>query len=225
MGRTVAETARPSSGQAKESARTRLDPRLRTRSHGGVMGKFFEQLTPAHREFIARQKIYFIATAPDSGRVNVSPKGYDSFRVLSPTRAGYLDLTGSGAETAAHLAQNGRATLMFCAFEGDPLILRLYGRGRSVQPHEDDWKQLRPLFGPHLAGERQLVIVDIESVQTSCGFGVPFFESVGPRPTLVDWAEKKGPEGLAAYRAEKNANSIDGLPTALAAAPHAQDTR
>jgi hypothetical protein len=178
------------------------------------MGKFFEQLTPSHREFIARQKIYFVATAPDSGRINLSPKGYDSFRVLSPSRVGYLDLTGSGNETAAHLAQNGRATLMFCAFEGDPLILRLYGRGRSVYPHEEEWKQLRPLFGPAIAGERQLVIIDVESVQTSCGFGVPFFEHVDSRPTLIDWAEKKGPEGLALYQHEKNAVSIDGLPTA-----------
>jgi hypothetical protein len=189
------------------------------------MGKFFDQLTPAHRDFIARQKIYFIATAPDSGRVNVSPKGYDSFRVLTPSRAGYLDLTGSGSETSAHLAQNGRATLMFCAVEGDPLILRLYGRGRSVQPHHDEWKQLRPLFGPPLAGERQLIIIDIESVQTSCGFGVPFFEYTGSRDTLLDWSDRKGPEGLATYRAEKNLNSIDGLPTTLAAAPHTQPAR
>ncbi|MGC4071034.1 MAG: pyridoxamine 5'-phosphate oxidase family protein [Nibricoccus sp.] len=181
-------------------------------SSPSVMGKFFEQLTPAHREFIARQKIYFVATAPDSGRVNVSPKGYDSFRVLSPSRAGYLDLTGSGSETSAHLTQNGRATLMFCAFEGDPLILRLYGRGQSIQPHHDEWKQLRPLFGPPLAGERQLVIIDIESVQTSCGFGVPFFESAGPRTTLVDWAERKGPEGLAAYRVEKTPSASTACP-------------
>jgi hypothetical protein len=178
------------------------------------MGKFFEQLTPSHREFIARQKIYFVATAPDSGRINLSPKGYDSFRVLSPTRVGYLDLTGSGNETAAHLAQNGRATLMFCAFERDPLILRLYGRGRSVYPEDEEWKQLRPLFGPTLAGERQLVVIDVESVQTSCGFGVPFFEHRDSRPTLIEWAERKGPAGVAAYQREKNAVSIDGLPTA-----------
>jgi hypothetical protein len=179
------------------------------------MGKFFQQLTPAHREFIAQQKVYFIATAADQGRVNVSPKGYDSFRVLSPSRVGYLDLTGSGAETAAHLAQNGRATVMFCAFEGDPLILRLYGRGSSVQPHDDAWTQLRPLFGPPLAGERQLVIIEVDSVQTSCGFGIPLFEHAGDRDTLIDWAEKKGPAGVAAYQAEKNAVSIDGLPTHL----------
>jgi hypothetical protein len=176
------------------------------------MGKFFEHLTDAHREFIARQKIFFVATAHATGRVNVSPKGYDAFRVLTPSRAGFLDLTGSGAETSAHLAADGRITLMFCSFENDPLILRFYGRGRSILPGDADWKQLRPLFGPALAGERQLVIVDIESVQTSCGFGVPFFEYTGPRDTLINWAEKKGPDGLVAYRAEKNARSIDGLP-------------
>ncbi len=176
------------------------------------MGKFFEHLTAAHRDFIARQKIFFVATAHATGRVNVSPKGYDSFRVLSPSRAGYLDLTGSGAETAAHLAADGRITLLFCAFDGDPLILRLYGRGRSVLPGDDDWTQLRPLFGAPLAGERALVIVEIESVQTSCGFGVPFFEYSGPRDTLINWADKKGPDALVAYRAEKNARSIDGLP-------------
>jgi hypothetical protein len=179
------------------------------------MGKFFQQLTPAHREFIAQQKLYFIATAADQGRVNVSPKGYDSFRVLSPSRVGYLDLTGSGAETAAHLAQNGRATVMFCAFEGAPLILRIYGRGSSVQPYNETWTQLRPLFGPPLAGERQLVIIEVDSVQTSCGFGIPLFEHAGDRDTLIDWAEKKGPAGVAAYQAEKNAVSIDGLPTHL----------
>jgi hypothetical protein len=180
------------------------------------MGKFFERLTPAHCEFIAKQKVYFIATAPTHGRINLSPKGYDSFRVLSPSRVGYLDLTGSGAETAAHLAENGRATLMFCAFEGDPLILRIYGRGKSVQPHDAEWSQLRPLFGPPLAGERQLVIVEVDSVQTSCGFGVPMYTHEGPRDILINWAEKKGPAGVAAYQAEKNTFSIDGLPTHLA---------
>jgi hypothetical protein len=182
------------------------------------MGKFFEQLSSSHIDFIARQKIFFIATAPESGRVNVSPKGYDSFRILSSSRVGYLDLTGSGSETAAHLAQNGRATLMFCGFESAPLILRIYGRGRSVQPHNADWSQLRPLFGAPIPGERQLVLVEIESLQTSCGFGVPFFEHTGPRNTLIDWAEKKGADGLAHYRAEKNATSIDGLPTTLISA-------
>lgn len=180
------------------------------------MAKFFTHLTPAHREFVERQKIFFVATAPAHGRVNLSPKGMDTFRILTPTRVGYLDATGSGNETAAHLRENGRVTMMFCAFDGSPLIFRVYARGRSVQPVDAEWTQLRPLFGPPLIGERQLIVGDVESVQTSCGFAVPFFEYVGERRELLDWAESKGPEGLLAYRAEKNSRSIDGLPTGLA---------
>jgi hypothetical protein len=139
----------------------------------------------------------------------------DTFRVLSSKRVGYLDVTGSGNETAAHLLENGRLTLMLCSFDAAPLIFRIYARGRSVQPGDADWTQLRPLFGPTLPGERQLVIAEIESIQTSCGFGVPFFDYTGERSTLLDYAEKKGPAGMAAYRAEKNTRSIDGLPTGL----------
>ncbi|MES2694978.1 MAG: pyridoxamine 5'-phosphate oxidase family protein [Verrucomicrobiota bacterium] len=179
------------------------------------MAKFFTELSAAHREFIAAQKMYFTASAPHSGRVNLSPKGLDTFRVLSSSRVGYLDATGSGSETSAHLAENGRLTLMFCAFEGAPLILRLYCRGRAVRPRDAEWTQLRPLFGPPLPGERQLIIGEVESVQTSCGFAVPLYEFQADRPTLIDWAERKGPEGVAAYRAEKNRRSIDGLPTGL----------
>lgn len=179
------------------------------------MGKFFTALTPAHVEFIGAQKMYFTASAPREGRVNLSPKGLDTFRILSPSRVGYLDITGSGNETAAHLADNGRLTLMFCAFEGAPLILRTYCRGRAIHPRDAEWSQLRPLFGPPLAGERQIIIGEIESVQTSCGFGVPLYDYQTDRRTLVDWAEKKGPEGVAAYQVEKNQRSIDGLPTGL----------
>lgn len=179
------------------------------------MAKFFPELTPAHREFIAAQKIYFVASAPRSGRVNLSPKGMDTFRILSNTRVGYLDVTGSGNETAAHLADNGRITLMMCSFTDAPLIFRIYGRGRVVQPRTTEWTQLRPLFGPPLPGERQLIVTEIESIQTSCGFGVPFFDYNRERPTLLDYAVKKGPAGMAAYRAEHNVRSIDGLPTGL----------
>ena len=179
------------------------------------MAKFTATLTPAHLAFIAEQKIYFVATAPAHGRVNLSPKGMDTFRVLSTTRVGYLDVTGSGNETAAHLLANGRVTLMLCSFTASPLIFRIYGRGRVVQPADADWPQLRPLFGPPLPGERQLILAEIESIQTSCGFGVPFFAYSGERPTLLDHAAKKGPAGMAAYRAEKNRHSIDGLPTGL----------
>jgi hypothetical protein len=147
--------------------------------------------------------------------VNVSPKGLDSLRVLGPNQVVWLNGTGSGNETAAHLLENGRLTLMLCSFDAAPLIFRIYARGRSVQPGDADWTQLRPLFGPTLPGERQLVIAEIESIQTSCGFGVPFFDYTGERSTLLDYAEKKGPAGMAAYRAEKNTRSIDGLPTGL----------
>ena len=181
------------------------------------MAKFFPELSPSLCDFVGRQKIFFVASAPAHGRVNLSPKGMDTFRILSASRVGYLDATGSGNETAAHLVENGRVTFMFCAFEGAPLILRLYGRGRAVHPRDAEWAQLRPLFGPPLPGERQLVVAGIESVQTSCGFAVPLFEPRGDRTALREWAEKKGPDGVAAYWAEKNTRSIDGLPTGLLA--------
>lgn len=179
------------------------------------MAKFFPELSPAHQRFIAEQKIFFVASAPTSGRVNLSPKGLDTFRILSSRRIAYLDATGSGNETAAHLADNGRLTVMFCAFAGDPLILRLYGHGRALHPRDPDWQQLRPLFGPPLPGERQLILLDIESVQTSCGFAVPLMTYERDRTILTDWAGKKSPEALAAYWTEKNQRSIDGLPTGL----------
>ena len=179
------------------------------------MAKFFPELTAAHLEFIAAQKIFFVASAPTSGRVNLSPKGMDTFRVLNSRRVGYLDGTGSGNETAAHLADNGRMTVMMCALTGAPLIFRMYGRGYAVNPRHDEWPQLRPLFGAPLPGERQLIVLDIESVQTSCGFAVPRFEYKEDRDNLNKWAEKKGPDGIAEYWAEKNQRSIDGLPTGL----------
>ena len=179
------------------------------------MAKFVSALTAAHRDFIAAQKIYFVASAPHTGRVNLSPKGMDTFRVFSTTRVGYLDVTGSGNETAAHLLENGRLTLMMCSFDSAPLIFRIYGRGRSLQPADTEWPQLRPLFGPPLPGERQLILVEIESIQTSCGFGVPFFDYTGERETLLAYAEKKGPDGMATYRTQHNRQSIDGLPTGL----------
>lgn len=180
-----------------------------------TMGKFFAALTPAHREFIAAQHVFFVATAPGSGRVNLSPKGLDTFRVLTAGRVGYLDLTGSGNETAAHVRENGRVTFMFCALAGDPLILRIYGRGRIVRPRHAEWAELRPLFGAPQSGERQLLIADIESVQTSCGFGVPCYDYAGDRTRMAEWAQRKGEAGVAAYWAEKNTRSIDGLPSGI----------
>jgi len=177
------------------------------------MAKFLPALDERLTAFIQRQRLFFTGTAPHDGRVNVSPKGLDTFRILSPTRVGYLDVTGSGNETAAHLFENGRITFMFCAFDGPPLILRLYGRGRSVQPQHAEWAGLRPHFGTTVPGERQLIIAEIESVQTSCGYGVPLFDFKEERTQLRDWADHKGPDGVAQYQQEKNAVSIDGAPT------------
>ena len=179
------------------------------------MGKLHQALGEAHQAFIRRQNVFFTATAASTGRVNVSPKGLDSLRLLSPTRVAYLDLTGSGNETAAHLLQNRRITVMFCSFEKEPLILRIYGEATSLYPQHNEWHHLRPLFGGPRPGERQIVDIQITSVQTSCGFGVPLMEQVGTRDTLERWAERKGPEGVARYQAEHNLQSIDGFATGL----------
>ena len=178
------------------------------------MARFYPELNESHLAFIAHQPVFFTATAPASGRINLSPKGMDSFRVLDEKTAGYLDLTGSGNETAAHLRENGRFTLMFCSFEGDPLILRLYGKGDVIRRQDADWSKWRPAF-PDLPGERQIILMRIESVQTSCGYAVPLMDYRGERNTLARWAEKKGTIGLLDYWREKNSVSIDGLPTGL----------
>ncbi len=181
------------------------------------MGKTYDAIPDDLAAFAVAQPIFFVATAPLSGEghVNVSPKGLDTFRVLSPTRVAYLDLTGSGNETSAHLLENGRITIMFCAFVDPPRILRLQGRGRVVLPHDPEAPPLLELFGPRV-GTRQIVVVDVTRVSTSCGYGVPRMELVGPRDKLDRWAEAKGEEGLAEYRRRKNLESIDGLPTHLA---------
>ncbi len=178
------------------------------------MARFYPALEDKHRDFIAAQKIFFTASGTATGRLNLSPKGMDSLRVLSPSRVAYLDLTGSGNETAAHLKHDGRLTLMWCSFDADPLILRLYGRGRAVRRQDADWAELRTHF-PALPGERQLIVLDVDAVQTSCGYAVPTYTYVGERETLARWAEKKGPVGLLDYWREKNQVSIDGLPTGL----------
>ena len=180
------------------------------------MGKQFAALLPEHRQFIEKQKVFFVGTAALSaeGHVNLSPKGHDVFRVLSDNRVAYLDLTGSGNETSAHLLENGRITLMFCAFEGPPNILRLYGTGSVALPGSDAWETLLPLF-PSLPGARQMIVVDVHLVQSSCGYAVPFMSYERERDTLQRWAEKKGEEGLEEYRRNKNEKSIDGLPTPL----------
>ncbi len=180
------------------------------------MGARTHHLTDPLAAFIAQQKVFFVASAPLSpdGHVNLSPKGLDSFRVLSPTRVAYLDLTGSGNETSAHLLENGRVTLMFCAFEEPPLILRIYGCGRTVLPSDSDWAELSSHFKV-LPGMRQIIDITIREVQTSCGHGVPLMAFQGPRERIPAWAAKLGEEGMEAYRQAKNRLSLDGLPTAL----------
>lgn len=180
------------------------------------MAQFHDQLNDKLTAFIRRQPIYFVATAAAEGRINLSPKGNDTLRVLNEKTVAYLDLTGSGAETSAHILADGRLTMMLCSFDGDPLILRLYGRGDIVRPGEAKWADLVANF-TELPGQRQIVVLHIESVQTSCGFAVPKMAIVEERKVLQDWAEKKGPEGLAEYRAKKNSKSIDGLPTGFPA--------
>jgi len=177
-----------------------------------------ETITPELKEFIGSQPLFFVATAPraDDGHVNVSPKGLDTFRVLSCMRVAYLDLTGSGNETAAHLLENGRITLMFCAFSGKPNILRLYGRGRCVLPDSQEWPELSGHF-TLLAGARQIIVCEVDRVQTSCGLAVPQMQLESHRDGLLKWAAAKGEEGMKQYRQIKNLQSIDGIPTPLAA--------
>lgn len=185
------------------------------------MAKFGDAILEQHKTFIEHQHLFFVATAPlnKEGHVNLSPKGLDSFCVLSPNRVAYLDITGSGNETSAHILENGRITFMFCAFDGPPNILRLYGKGRTVLPGDNEWNELSSHFAMQLSA-RQIIVADIFKVQTSCGFSVPLYEYTGERDHAQKWAEKKGEEGLKEYRKEKNLVSLDGLPTALAGQLH-----
>jgi hypothetical protein len=177
------------------------------------MGKVYDSISEDLARWLGAQPVFFVATAtpdPDT-RVNVSPRGLDTFRVLGPDRVAWLDLTGSGVETIAHLGVDGRITLMFCAFDDPPLVVRLHGRGRVVEPGGDDFEGLRPRF-PDLPDGRAIVDVAVERIASSCGYGVPRMELLGPRERLLDSARRKGPEKLAAYRARRNTHSIDGLP-------------
>ena len=181
------------------------------------MAKTFDSISDNLHAFIEVQHMFFVASAPltADGHVNLSPKGMDSLRVLSANQVAYLDLTGSGNETSAHLLENGRITLMFCAFEGAPQILRLYGTGRTALPGSAEWERLSPKFTLY-PGARQIIVVDVHRVHTSCGYAVPLFDFVGQRDTLVRWAEAKGDDELETYKQEKNTASIDCLPTPLA---------
>ena len=178
------------------------------------MAEFFDQLSEDHTSFISEQPLFFVATAASEGRINLSPKGMDCFRVLGPRKCGYLDMTGSGNETAAHIKADGRLTFMFNSFGQKPLILRLYGRGSVARIGTEAFKAHTDQF-PDLPGARQLIFMDIDSVQTSCGFVVPQMTLVEERHVLAQWAQAKGPEGIAAYQRERNAKSIDGLDTGL----------
>lgn len=178
------------------------------------MGKFYEEITQTLRQFIEKQQMFFVASAAPTGHVNVSPKGMDTLRCLDERTVAYLDLTGSGAETAAHLLADGRMTIMFCSFVGKPMILRLYGRGERVSLGSERGKELHALF-PTIPGERHIIVLNVEKVQTSCGFAVPLYDFQGHRDTLVEWAENKGEDGLAQYRRTKNKVSIDGFPTGM----------
>ena len=180
------------------------------------MGKLNDSITPAHEAFIEQQHIFFVATAPLSanGRVNLSPKGLDCFRVLSEKKVAYMDLISSGNETSAHTLENGRITIMFCSFEGSPNILRLYGKGFAVLPGTEEWNIYAASFKIY-PSTRQIIVANIDMVQTSCGFGVPMFNYEGERDIHFEWAAKKGEEGLHEYILEKNLVSLDGLPTDL----------
>ena len=178
------------------------------------MGSQFAGLTPRHRAFIEEQQMFFVATAARDGRVNVSPKGLDSLRIVSDTQVVWLNGTGSGNETAAHLLDTPRMTVMLCSFTREPLILRMYGTARAVHEDDADWAGLYGLFPP-MKGARNIFVLDIDLVQTSCGYGVPLMEFSGQRELMDSWATKKGPEGLRSYQQEKNRVSIDGFPTGL----------
>lgn len=175
------------------------------------MGTSYDEITDAMRTFIERQHLFFVATAPaEGGRVNLSPKGYDSFRVLGPSRVAYLDYTGSGAETIAHVRQNGRITFMFCAFEGKPNIVRLYGTADVILADDPRFATLRGHF-PTEQTVRSVISVEVQSTSSSCGFSVPFMDYVGERNRLSEWTASRSDDELAAYWAAKNASSIDGI--------------
>jgi predicted pyridoxine 5'-phosphate oxidase superfamily flavin-nucleotide-binding protein len=176
------------------------------------MARALDAISDELAGFIARQHVFFVATAPsDGGHVNLSPKGLDTFAVLDPTTVAYLDLTGSGVETIAHLRENGRITIMFCAFDAKPNILRLYGQGHVLAIGEPEADALLPRFDTY-PGARSVIRVRVDRVSTSCGYGVPLLTYEGERDQLTTWAERRGPDGLVEYREEKNAVSIDGLP-------------
>ena len=177
------------------------------------MGALLDEITADLAQWISKQPMFFVATAPsgDDGHVNLSPKGLAGLAILGPRRVAYLDLTGSGIETIAHVRENGRVTIMLCAFDGPPRICRLQGRGTAHMPGSEEFVTLAERF-PDVPGARAIIEVDVTRISTSCGFAVPLMDFVGEREDLVKWAARKGADGLADYRAARNARSIDGLP-------------
>lgn len=178
------------------------------------MGQLYNEITPELGDWITQQHLFFVATAPidTDHHVNCSPKGMDTFRIMGPCRVGFLDLTGSGAETIAHLRENGRITMMFCAMNGTPKIVRLYGKGQFLTPSSAGWAENLARFPDH-SGVRSIIVVDLDRISESCGYGVPKYQYIEDRPTLENWAQKKGRDGLRDYQQEKNLRSIDGLPS------------
>jgi len=177
------------------------------------MGKVYEKIEPRQKEWISQQHLFFVSTAPLSGDglVNLSPKGLDSFRILDDTTVAYLDLTGSGAETIAHLRENQRITIMFCAFDGPPKILRFYGKGEALVKGSEGFETLIDLF-PEYLSTRAIIKIKVHRIADSCGYAIPLYDYKEDRDTLLQWADRKGPEGVLAYQKEKNSQSLDGLP-------------
>jgi len=178
------------------------------------MGKQYQSIPIKSQEFIAKQKLFFVATATNDSRINLSPKGGDSLRVLSENRVVWLNLTGSGNETAAHLLENNRMTIMFCAFEGNPMILRLYGTAKAYHPRDKQYQELIDLLSDEI-GARQIIDMNVDLVQTSCGMAVPFYDFVKERNQLKESAERKGRDGIKQYWKDRNMLSIDGKPTGI----------
>ena len=178
------------------------------------MGKQYQSIPTKSQEFIKAQKLFFVATATEDSRINLSPKGGDSIRVLSENRVVWLNLTGSGNETAAHLLENNRMTLMFCAFEGKPMILRLYGNAKTYHPRDSEYDDLIDLF-PTETGARQIIDMSVDLVQTSCGMSIPFYDFKEDRNQLKDWADTKGRDGIKEYWKDRNTLSIDKNPTGI----------
>ena len=174
----------------------------------------YRKLDEKHRAFIGAQHLYFVGTAGAEGYVNVSPKGMDSFRILDDSTVAWLNLTGSGNETAAHVLENRRMTVMFCSFDKQPMIMRLYGRAVAVHPRDARWAELAALF-PENMGARQIFVLDLDLVQTSCGYAVPYYEYKGERPTLSKWADNHGESGVKEYWADKNTRSMNDKDTGI----------